>query len=130
MKTFHGTCHCGAVVFDVDAAVERFTRCDCSLCAMRNSVMTRVHQDNLRILKGEDVLTLYQWNTNVAQHQFCSQCGIYVFHRKRALPDHYEVNVHCLHDLDRTQIPIVQLDGVSMSLVADGAAPHWPGPRD
>ena len=92
--------------------------CDCSLCVKKNAVMFKVHESQLKILQGEDVLTLYRWNTRVAKHYFCSRCGIYTFHRKRAAPDHYGVNVYCLEGVDLSAVPVRRVDGKTMSVVA------------
>jgi hypothetical protein len=71
----------------------------------------------LKILEGEDKLALYRWNTHIARHYFCSVCGIYTFHRKRAAPDHYGVNVYCLDGVDVAQVPVRHVDGKTMSVV-------------
>lgn len=47
-----------------------------------------------------DLQSVCVWNTARAKHFFCSRCGVYTFHRKRAAPDHYGVNVFCLEDFD------------------------------
>jgi hypothetical protein len=116
--TFRGSCHCGSVQIEVTGTLDDFTTCDCTLCVKKNAVMYKVHEASLKILKGEDKLTLYQWNTRVAQHYFCSACGIYTFHRKRAAPDHYGVNVYCLDGVDLSQVPVRRVDGKTMSVVA------------
>ena len=73
--------------------------CDCSLCTKRNALMIKVPEAALRMEAGDEKLTRYEWNTRRARHYFCSICGIYVFHRKRAAPDHFGVNVFCLTGL-------------------------------
>lgn len=118
MQTYKGSCHCGAVAFEIDTAFTEFTKCDCSLCIKKNAVMTKVHEDQFRLIQGEDSLGLYQWNTRVAKHHFCTQCGIYTFHRKRAAPDHYGVNVYCLDDADLSDISVVEVDGLTMPIAA------------
>ena len=45
--------------------------------------MGTVAKNRLKILRGEDKLTLYRWNTRVARHYFCSACGIYNHHQRR-----------------------------------------------
>ena len=50
----------------------------------------------LAITAGEDLLTLYRFNTGVAKHYFCSLCGAYTFHQRRSDPNTYGVNVACL----------------------------------
>ncbi len=124
-----GSCHCGAVRFRVDAAIAELTTCDCSLCVKKNAVMAKVPQTTLAILAGEDRLTLYEWNTRRAKHYFCRDCGIYVFHRKRAAPDHFGVNVFCLDGFDPSAIPIRATEGANMTVVDPGARDEWPGPR-
>ncbi len=124
-----GACHCGAVQFRVDWAITELTTCDCSLCAMRNAVMAKVPQEALTVTAGETMLTLYEWNTRRAKHYFCRCCGIYVFHRKRAAPDHFGVNAFCLVGLDRTSLPIRATEGANMTIEDPSARAAWPGPR-
>ena len=127
--TWSGSCHCGAVRFEVSAQIDELTTCDCSLCVMKNAVMAKVHEDALTVTAGEEALSLYQWNTRRAKHYFCSRCGIYTFHRKRSAPDHYGVNVFCLDNFDVASIPVRATEGASMTLAPDGARSEWPGPR-
>ena len=89
MAVYRGACHCGAVQFQIDSEITDVYTCDCSLCAKKNALMTTVPEDKFVLLSGETALSLYQWNTKVARNYFCSMCGIYPFHRKRSMPDHY-----------------------------------------
>lgn len=125
-----GSCHCGTVTFRIDAEITELTTCDCSLCVKKNAVMAKVHESALTILSGEEALSLYQWNTRRAKHYFCSRCGIYTFHRKRAAPDHYGVNVFCLDGFDYAALPVRATDGIGMSVVGPDARAEWPGPRE
>jgi hypothetical protein len=125
----HGSCHCGAVKFSIDAELVEATTCDCSLCVKKNAVMVKVHESELVITEGEDQLSLYEWNTRRAKHYFCRRCGIYTFHRKRSAPDHFGVNVFCLDAFDPASLPVRATEGESMSVVSDDARPEWPGPR-
>ena len=115
---FTGSCHCGAVRFRVDAEIVELTTCDCSLCVKKNAVMAKVPEQALTVLDGEAMLTLYQWNTHRAKHYFCSHCGIYVFHRKRAAPDHFGINVFCLENFDVTSVPVRATEGANMTVEA------------
>ena len=127
--TWSGSCHCGAVRFEVSAQIDELTTCDCSLCVIKNAVMAKVHEDALTVTAGEEALSLYQWNTRRAKHYFCNRCGIYTFHRKRSAPDHYGVNVFCLDNFDVASMPVRATEGASMTLAPDGARSEWPGPR-
>jgi len=129
MQTILGSCHCGAIQFELNASIDEFTTCDCSLCVMRNAVMLKVPESDLKILSGSDTLSLYQWNMKIAKHYFCSDCGVYVFHNKRAAPDYYGVNVYCLQNVDISSVKICATDGKDMTVKEEGNQSHWPGPR-
>lgn len=78
--------------------------------------MWAVPEKALKILSGRDKLTLYQWNTKIAEHYFCSICGIYTFHRKRMAPDQFGINVSCLQDIKIDDIPVRRLTGSALSV--------------
>ena len=131
MPTTHpGSCHCGGVRFQVEHDLVELTTCDCSLCVKRNAVTAKVPETALRVEEGEDLLTLYEWNSRRAKHFFCSRCGIYLFHRKRAAPDHFGINIFCLDGFDVASLPVHKTEGVVMTLVGDGVRDEWPGPRE
>ena len=125
-----GSCHCGAVRFRVDSVITELTTCDCSLCVKRNAVMAKVPEQALSVLEGSELLTRYEWNTRRAKHYFCSRCGIYLFPRKRAAPDHFSVHAFCLDDSNPTSVPLRATEGANMSIEDPLANPAWPGPRD
>jgi hypothetical protein len=114
METYKGSCHCKAVQFEIETDFPELTTCDCSICIRKNALMVKVHESQMKILSGEEVLTTYTFHTHTARHYFCSICGIYPFHRKRVAPDHYGVNVHCLEGFDPTNIPVRATDGKGM----------------
>lgn len=116
----YGSCHCGAVRFEVRTALEPAIRCNCSLCRRKGAVMSPAFAaGELRILQGEDALTLYQFNTRTAKHYFCKHCGIYPFHQTRKDPLRWRANIGCLEgiDLDVRDVPVN--DGASLSVVED-----------
>ena len=120
METRTGSCHCGAVVFEVDLedGFENLRRCNCSLCRRKGAVMASVPLERLRIVRGEDKLTLYQWNTRQARHYFCSVCGIYTHHQRRSKPTEYGFNVACIEGVDPGALgPVAIGDGAAQSLV-------------
>lgn len=99
--TIGGSCHCGAVKFDV-TLTQGFAsarRCTCSICRMRGAVAVTSTPDDFRITQGEDNLATYRFNTNTAEHHFCSTCGIYTHHKRRSNPGQLGVNVACLENV-------------------------------
>ena len=95
-----GGCHCGAVRFTVDLPqVLSPTRCNCSICAKKGTAGVYVPLAALTVTAGEDALSCYRFNTGVAQHWFCSKCGIHCYHQTRADPDLYAISAACLDDV-------------------------------
>ena len=120
MQTVIGTCHCGAVEFEVDLidGFEDIRRCNCSLCSRKGAVMAGVPLDRLRVTRGADRLSLYQWNTRIAKHWFCSVCGIYTHHQRRSAPDEYGFNLACIKGVDVTALGEIGYgNGAAQSLV-------------
>ena len=115
VKPVHkGQCHCGSVQFSVklDNGLVDPRRCNCSMCRRRGAVVASVELKDLTIDKGEDVLSLYQFNTHTAKHYFCSKCGIYTHHQRRSNPTLYAFNIACLEGVDPFVLANVRvLDG-------------------
>jgi hypothetical protein len=124
MQTVKGTCHCKAVEFEVDLldGFENIRRCNCSMCSRRGAVMAGVTLDRLRVTRGADKLSLYQWNTRIARHYFCSVCGIYTHHQRRSVPTEFGFNLACIEGVDMASLEAIGAsNGAAQSLV--GAAP-------
>lgn len=109
-----GSCHCGAVRFEVDLSdgIATARRCDCSLCARRGAVAVSAPLEGIRYTHGEDKLTLYQFGTRTAEHYFCSVCGIYTHHRRRSDPTEIGVNLACLEGQTPFLPEVIVHDGV------------------
>ena len=99
MKKFK--CHCGAVEAEIKVNyIEKVLRCNCSICKRKGAIMSIVKNEDFKITKGFETLKLYQFNTKVAKHYFCSICGIYTHHRSFTNPENYEFNVACIDNVD------------------------------
>jgi len=108
------TCHCGAVELEIqlpDGIVEQ-RRCNCSICRRKGAIVGSVPLSDLKVVSGEDKLSLYQFDSKEAEHYFCSICGIYTHHKRRSNPDQYGINLGCLEGVDPNLIGGVKiLDG-------------------
>ncbi len=110
------SCHCGAVELELSLpnGIVDPRRCDCSICRRKGAIVASVPLSGIRIVKGEDVLTLYQFNTMTAKHYFCSVCGIYTHHQRRSNPQEYGYNVGCLEGVNPFELGEVPTnDGVN-----------------
>ena len=118
------TCHCGAVELELylPDGLADLRRCNCSICRRKGAIMASVPSSRIKIVKGHDVLRLYQFNTHVARHYFCSVCGIYTHHQRRSNPEFYGVNVGCLEGVDPNDIGSVPTsDGINRPPVSAAA---------
>ena len=111
MREYTGACHCGRVRFRVRAELTRATRCNCSICSKKGFLHLIVEPSQFELLTGADALVSYRFNTGVAEHKFCAQCGIHPFYTPRSDPDKVDVNVRCLDDIDLSQLELLPFDG-------------------
>lgn len=92
-----GGCHCGGVRFEVALAEPATAQtCTCSMCAKSGFIHLIVPESRFRITAGAERLVEYTFNTRVAKHLFCAECGIKGFYRPRSNPDGWSVNARCL----------------------------------
>jgi hypothetical protein len=102
LPVHNGQCHCGSVKFRVrlENGLIEPRRCNCSMCRRRGAIVASVELKDLTIDQGEELLSLYQFNTRTAKHFFCSRCGIYTHHQRRSNPKLYAFNIACLEGID------------------------------
>ncbi|WP_163268821.1 GFA family protein [Chelativorans alearense] len=132
-KTYHGSCHCGAVRFEcrLDLAPEgqrseparegvywtSTFRCNCSSCLKTRFWKAFAVPEDFKLLKGEEALTEYRFGARMIRHVFCRHCGVHPF----ASADFdvmggafYAVNLVCLDDASDEELagaPIIYEDG-------------------
>ena len=110
-KVCEGGCHCGAVRFRIEVDELKAIDCNCSICTKKGFLHLIVPPERFTLLKGQDALTTYQFNTGVAKHLFCKTCGIHPFYRPRSHPDCYDVNLRCLDGDVLAEFAIEPFDG-------------------
>jgi hypothetical protein len=107
---YEGGCHCGAVRFRVRPRGRRVLECNCSICAKKGFLGLIVPPEDFELVRGEDALETYRFNTRVAEHRFCRTCGIHPFSRPRSHPGSYDTNLRCL-DAGVGSFEVVPFDG-------------------
>lgn len=117
LKTYRGSCHCGAVKIETDIDLSQATyRCNCSICRRTRFWPAVAKPEAFRLLAGDAELTQYRFNTRKNHHYFCKHCGVRVFGVGHDTPVGmmYGVNVMCLEgisDEELARIPITYVDG-------------------
>jgi hypothetical protein len=81
---FKGSCHCGAVKFEVSGVPAWTAICHCSICRRTHSApyAELCAYENVRITQGESNLSMYNCGGQSKEDRyFCSTCGSKVYSR-------------------------------------------------
>jgi hypothetical protein len=119
LKTYPGSCHCGAVRFEADLDLEQPSyRCNCSICRRTRFWPAVVRDGGLRVLSGTQDLTQYLFGSRKNEHYFCRHCGVRPFGIGTATPigRMYGVNLGCLEGVSEeelSRLAIVHVDGLN-----------------
>jgi hypothetical protein len=77
-----GSCHCGAVRFEVTEDFSAVRICHCTTCKKLSggagTTNGRARTDTIRVIAGEDLIRTYQPDEGSSK-SFCSQCGSNLF---------------------------------------------------
>lgn len=113
IKMHSGSCHCGAVKFEVETDLNGLMECNCSHCYRKGMVLAFVGRDQLRIKQGEDATTSYFFNAHKVDHRFCRTCGVQAYGFGEA-PDGSAVaaiNIRTLEDVEPWDWTAQRIDG-------------------
>jgi hypothetical protein len=77
-----GSCHCGAVRFEVTEDFSAVRICHCTTCKKLSggagTTNGRARTDTIRVVAGEELIRTYQPDEGSSK-SFCSQCGSNLF---------------------------------------------------
>lgn len=117
MKTYRGSCHCGAVRFEADIDLAQGTiKCNCTICTKMRFWGAVVRPEAFRLAGDAAQLGEYRYLTRRDGHAFCRQCGIHTFSTGESprMGPFVAVFVSCLDDATPEELaaaPVTWLDG-------------------
>lgn len=113
MTTYRASCHCGAVAFEVDGAIDAGLACNCSICSRKGSLLWFVPRAQVRFATPDDAAGTYLFNQHRIRHRFCRRCGIHTHGEAddpKGVPT-IAVNLRCVEGLDLDAVPVQRFDG-------------------
>jgi hypothetical protein len=133
--TYVGTCHCGAVRYEVaiDLQETAGSRCNCTICKKLGVTGGLMKPAAFKLLAGEDSLTSYVWGGKISARYFCKLCGIYCYgrgHLEMLGGDFVSVNLNTLDDVDLDESRIVYWDGRHDNWQAGPRKHPWPTTKE
>ena len=69
-----GSCHCGKVTLQIDAAPDEVTDCNCSICRRYGTRWAYYSPKQVRIAEAVPTQT-YQWDDRSINFHRCAECG-------------------------------------------------------
>jgi hypothetical protein len=111
--SYRGSCHCGAVAFEVDGEPTGAVACNCSICSRKGSLLWFVPRDDFRLLTPDDNAGSYLFNRHVIRHRFCKVCGIHPYAEgtDRQGKPMAAINIRCLEGIDPATVTVHHYDG-------------------
>lgn len=113
---YHGSCHCGRIVYDVDGQLEQAIECNCSHCSRKGYLLWFVPREQLALATPEHDMATYTFNKHTIEHRFCPTCGCAPFGLGHG-PDGKAmaaINVRCLDGVELSALRRVPVDGRSL----------------
>ena len=108
LKTYQGSCHCGAVKFEADIDLAQGTnKCNCSICTKTRNWNVIIKPEAFRLLSGQDATSEYRFGSKQGQHLFCKTCGVRSFERghvKEIGGDYVSIKLASLDGVDLTEL--------------------------
>ena len=103
---YQGSCHCGAISYEVEADIKEVMECNCSICQRRGHLLVFVPRDRLKLKTPESKMAAYTFNKHLIKHRFCPVCGCGPFGEGKDPKGNVTaaINVRCLDDVDLTKL--------------------------
>jgi hypothetical protein len=113
---YHGSCHCGAVAYEVEGELEMALSCNCSICSKKGALLWAVPRASLRLKGPDGNAGRYTFNRHALVHRFCTNCGIHPYAEDAGEDEARSayVNIRCLEGVDPNGVEKMEFDGRAM----------------
>lgn len=116
--TILGSCHCGAIKFEISEAPTIVTACTCTFCTKRGALWAYFTPDRVKLSVSPEADAVYSRN-GMNKHHHCNVCGCGTFSQLPTWVDYkadfdkprISVNVRLFDNFDIGSLPVETLDG-------------------
>lgn len=109
-----GSCHCGAVSFELAADPKWLTECNCSICRRLGTLWAHATIDDIKITCREGATLAYVWGDQMLAFHTCKTCGC-TTHWENLHPEgpdtRMAVNGRMADPADVRDLPVRRFDG-------------------
>lgn len=114
---WEGSCHCGAIRFEVDGNTPtEAVECNCSFCRRQGRKWWFVPFSQFRLLTNANAVASYFFGAHRIEHHHCGVCGCGPY-SEGTHPHTGEktaaVNLRCVPAVDIDALPVRHIDGAS-----------------
>jgi hypothetical protein len=97
---FTGSCHCGAVRFEITGEIRRFQHCHCHTCRRIHGTVygssAVTDREGFTLTQGAEAITEYESSPG-KKRCFCSRCGSHVYAYRDAEPRFVVLRMGTVH---------------------------------
>jgi len=110
-----GSCHCGAVSFEVTEHRGWLTECNCSICRRYATLWLHSERKLVKLECDPDATFTYEWGDRMLEFHTCRTCGCTTHwsSTKDENPDNMAVNCRLAEPEDIADIPVRHFDGAN-----------------
>ena len=90
-----GSCHCGAVRFELSETPEWLTRCNCSYCARSGALWAHDEIDRISVSYAPEDIVRYIWGDKTLAFISCKICGCTTHWESLRPQRHSRMAVNC-----------------------------------
>lgn len=127
---YQASCHCGAVLLQMQRKPRQLTQCNCSICRRYGALWSYCQRKTIQVRAAKGHIKPYTWKDRRFEFFHCTNCGC-VTHYERAdrRADGSDMAAVNLRNIDDTSIvaslPIRLIDGDgSWKILATGLQPY------
>jgi hypothetical protein len=83
-KTYHGSCHCGFITYDIAYALPAqptASRCNCTICLKSGFTGLMLNEADFTLKTPASVAELpdYVWRSQKVHRYYCNKCGVQIY---------------------------------------------------